>query len=154
LEAGALLTKVEEVKAEVYTPVYSPQCEEASARLEHVNLSEVSAGRDRNWPHTCKIQLVEVSNMVDLGKILKDVSKEQYFTELFNPILRILPNYEKDKGDPVLRAWSPEPGITMMEMQSVSVAESASRIVNGLNLFGKPLQVRTVILGDPTTKKE
>lgn len=69
---------------------------------------------------------------------------QQFLSDMFNPTIATLPNYDKAQGDAVTRAWSPRLGFVVMELQSVSLAESAARVLHGLDIGGKQLRVRTI----------
>jgi len=76
------------------------------------------------------------------------MSAEGYVTEMFNPTLTILPDFDSSKGQPVQRTWVPRPGAILMEMQNAALTDSASRILDGLDLFGHRLQVRCILPGE------
>lgn len=86
--------------------------------------------------------LIEVTNVPNLSG--KGRPPEKYLSDMFNPTLEILPDYHQDQGSPVQRSWSPSPDMVIMEMQNPELAESAARILDGLDLFGRQLVVRTL----------
>lgn len=69
---------------------------------------------------------------------------QQFLSGMFNPTIATLPNYDKAQGEAVTHAWSPRLGFVFMELQSVGLAESAARVLHGLDIGGKQLRVRTV----------
>jgi len=86
---------------------------------------------------------LEVTNLPDLRG--RSMPSEEYLTDMFNPTLKTLPDFDKARGgDPVQHAWSPSPDMIIMRMQNAHLTCSAARILHGLELFGKELQVRTI----------
>jgi len=73
---------------------------------------------------------------------------DNFLADMFNPTIATLPNYDKAQGHAVTRSWSPRLGIVFMELQSVGLAESAARVLHGLDIGGKQLRVRSVTPGE------
>lgn len=76
----------------------------------------------------------------------------QFLSDMFNPTLATLPDYDKTQGDAVTRSWSPHSGLILMELQSSQLAESATRVLDGLDVVGKQLRVRAVTAGEALPK--
>lgn len=83
--------------------------------------------------------LLKVENLPNLAG--KSEPPERYLANMFNPTLTILPDYDSKSGKPVQRAWHPQPCLVVLEMQNAALAASATRILNGLDLFGQKLEV-------------
>lgn len=93
-----------------------------------------------------ELRLLEVTNLPDLNG--KGAPPEQYLAEMFNPTLRILPEFDSGRGQPVRRAWSPAPGVIVIEMQSAGLRDSTVRTLDGFDLFEKRLRLRAIAPGE------
>lgn len=85
--------------------------------------------------------VLEVSNVPVAGENGL-VNPEEYLLEMLNPTLEILPDYDKARGQAVLRWWAPAPGVCRLEMQSERLCRSAARVVHGLVFFQHKLETR------------
>lgn len=93
--------------------------------------------------------LLKVENLPNLSG--KTEPPERYLTNMFNPTLTILPDYDSKSGKPVQRAWYPRPSLVVLEMQNAALGASATRILNGLDLFGQKLEVSRLSVQEAAT---
>lgn len=85
---------------------------------------------------------IEVSNLPDLT--VTGVAPEAYISQMLNPRLRVLKDFDALQGEPIRLAWSQDPDSIVLEMQSKWLVASTARILDGLALFGSKLQVSIV----------
>jgi len=87
---------------------------------------------------------IEVGNLPDLSDT--GVAPEVYVSEILNPKLRLLRDFDGSQGEAIRSAWSGDGGTVLLEMQSKWLVASTARILDDLPLFGTKLQVRIVPL--------
>lgn len=107
----------------------------------HSGYGTESSHQHRNPGHDpAASNLLEVRNLPDWHG--KSMPLERFLTELLNPQLANLPDFSSGKGAAVSQVWFKDNMTLIVEMQSAVLSESASRVLNGLEMFGKNLQVR------------
>jgi len=89
---------------------------------------------------------IEVANLPDLSST--GLAPEAYVSDILNPKLRLLRDFDGSKGEAIRCAWSRDSETVILELQSKWLVASTARILDGLPLFGSKLQVRIVPLAE------
>jgi len=102
------------------------------------------------FPHLSpsKMGYIKVSSLPEASDDEAKKKVGQQLISKFHKSLRRSSEYDKALGAAVTRAWSPSPGLFLMELQNPCLAESAHRILEGLTEDLKKLDIRAITAGD------